>query len=461
MPLIIGPYSFCLTDYSVTILHSTGRLIIITTLIVVFGTTGPRLLGKDTLKKQQRVSVPVMSDLARKYYHTGNFAWLTGILWRLMIPAAILWTGLSMRLYDMAQKLARTGWYFTILFYLSLYTLFTYLAFMPLAFYLGFMRQHAYGLSNQPVTAWLRNYGLEMMVTLIAYALFLWIPYLIIHKSPHRWWIYTSLLAAPFMFFIMLIQPIFIAPLFNNFGPMKDKHLETAILNLASQCGINDSRVFEVDKSRDTKAVNAYVTGLGQTKRIVLWDTLIEKLNDKEVLFVMGHEMGHYVLGHVIRSILLGILSIPLLLYGVHFMARRLICRFQQQWGFKKLGHIASFPLLQMLFSICLFIGSPMGLMVSRYHEREADRFALELTQNNTSGATAFVQLQSTNLGNPRPGKLYTFWRGSHPSLGDRIDFCNEYRPWESDLPLRYSRYFQKQVSSSRTDPEKRNTYPK
>lgn len=429
--------------------------------MVVFGTAAPELLGKDTSNKQQHVSVPVMSDLARQYYQSGNIVWATGILLRLLIPAAILWTGLSPRIYDMAHKLARNRWYFTILFYLSFYTLLTHLAFMPLAFYLGFMRQHAYGLSNQTVTIWLRHYGLEMMVTLILYALFAWLPYFIIHKSPHRWWLYTSFLAAPFMFFMMLIQPIFIAPLFNNFGPMKDERLENAILNLAAQCGINDSRVFEVDKSRDTKAVNAYVTGLGQTKRIVLWDTLVEKLNHNELLFVMGHEMGHYVLGHVIRSILLIILTIPLLLYGVHFMAHTMIERFQLRWGFKQLDHIASFPLLHMLLSICLFVGSPLGLMVSRYHEREADRFALELTQDNTSAATAFVQLQSTNLGNPRPGKLYTFWRGSHPSLGDRIDFCNTYRPWESDLSLRYHRYFQKQKPDNNTGHDQRDTHPK
>ena len=98
-----------------------------------------------------------MTDLARQYYQTGNIVWVTGIVFRLMIPAAILWTGLSTRIYDMSHKLARTGWYFTILFYLSLYTILTHLAFMPLAFYLGFMRQHAYGLSNQTVIVWLRK----------------------------------------------------------------------------------------------------------------------------------------------------------------------------------------------------------------------------------------------------------------------------------------------------------------
>jgi Zn-dependent protease with chaperone function len=103
----------------------------------------------------------------------------------------------------------------------------------------------------------------------------------------------------------MLISPIWIAPVFNKFGPMKDPVLETSILDLAQRAGISGARVFEVEKSVDTKTMNAYVAGLGRTKRIVLWDTLLAKLERRETLFVMGHEMGHYVLGHVLRSVAL------------------------------------------------------------------------------------------------------------------------------------------------------------
>jgi Zn-dependent protease with chaperone function len=134
--------------------------------------------------------------------------------------------------------------------------------------------------------------------------------------SPRRWWLWTGLAAVPFIVLMLLIAPIWIDPLFNKFGPMKDEALEAQILALADRAGIAGSRVFEVDKSVDTKAVNAYVTGVGQTKRIVLWDTIIAKLERRELLFVMGHEMGHYVLGHVPETIAFLSLVILATFYG-------------------------------------------------------------------------------------------------------------------------------------------------
>ncbi len=126
----------------------------------------------------------------------------------------------------------------------------------------------------------------------------------------------------------MLVMPIWIDPLFNKFGPMKDKALERRILDLAERAGIEGSRVFEVEKSVNTKAMNAYVTGVFGTKRIVLWDTLLAQLDAPEVLAVMGHEMGHYVLGHVVRSILLGSLVVLAGLFFVDRAGRWLIARF-------------------------------------------------------------------------------------------------------------------------------------
>ncbi|MGO8745648.1 MAG: M48 family metallopeptidase [Thermoguttaceae bacterium] len=239
----------------------------------------------------------------------------------------------------------------------------------------------------------------------------------------------------------MLIAPIWIDPLFNRFGPMQDQELEAKILAEARRAGIEGGRVFQVDKSVDTNAVNAYVTGLGHTKRIVLWDTLLAKLDQKEVLFVMAHEMGHYVLNHVIQGILVGFFAVLAGLYAVHRMAGFLIRRYQGRFGFSELSDIASLPLLVLLTSVMSLVLSPVVLAYSRHTEHEADRFGLELTQNNHAAATAFVKLQQENLSNPRPGLLYTFWRGSHPSLGDRIDFANTYRPWAAGQPLRYERY--------------------
>jgi Zn-dependent protease with chaperone function len=273
-------------------------------------------------------------------------------------------------------------------------------------------------------------------------ALFLWVPYLLLKKSPRRWWIYTSALAVPFIILIVLVQPVWIDPLFNRFGPMQDKTLEAEILALSDRAGIEGGRVFEVAKSEDTRALNAYVNGFGRTKRIVLWDTIIKALDHKQLLVVMGHEMGHYVLNHMWK--LIGILAITvfLALYAVQRLSATLIHRFSGRFGFTSLDDVASLPLVLMLFTAVSLVTDPIALATQRHFEHEADRFALEITRDNHAGATAFALMQQENLAVPRPGRLYTWFRMNHPSVGDRIDFFNDYRPWDSGQPLVYDKRF-------------------
>jgi STE24 endopeptidase len=249
---------------------------------------------------------------------------------------------------------------------------------------------------------------------------------------------------------VALVVPVLIEPLFNDFHPMKDRALEAKILALAERAGIEHSRVFVVDKSVDTKTVNAYVTGLGQTKRIVLWDTLLEKLNEPEVLFVVGHEMGHYVLNHVLIGTLIGSAGSLVLLWLIWWSAGRLIHRFHQRFGFEELGDVASLPLLLLLGQAFLLLGMPLGLAFSRYIEHEADRFGLEITQNNHAAAEGFVRLQQENLSVPWPGLFYTIFRASHPCLGERIEFANDYHPWTTGQPLRYGNLFRAPLEGTR-----------
>jgi STE24 endopeptidase len=269
-------------------------------------------------------------------------------------------------------------------------------------------------------------------------SLVLWIPYLLLRTSPRRWWLYGGLASLPVATLLLIIAPIWIDPLFNDYTAMKDKALESRILSLAQRAGIEGSRVYEVNKSADTKTVNAYVTGLGGTKRIVLWDTLLEKLRPEQVLFVTAHEMGHFILRHTLAVILLAVLLTTASLYVVHRLAGRLIARYSRYFGFDRLSDVASFPLILLLGSMASFVLTPLVLAFSRYQEGEADRFALEITRDNYAAASTFVRLQEENLAVPRPGWLYTLWRGSHPPLGSRVDFANRYRPWETGKELRY-----------------------
>jgi Zn-dependent protease with chaperone function len=342
---------------------------------------------------------------------------------------------------NFARRLGRK-WILVVAIYLVLYLLLDYLLSLPLSYYQGFVRQHAYDLSNQTFAKWFGDSIKGLFVGVIAVVLFGWFPFLLLKKSPRRWWLYTGLAAIPFLFFLILVTPIWVSPMFNDFGPMEDRELEAEILALAERAGIEGGRVFQVNKSVDTEAVNAYVTGFLNTKRIVLWDTIIDKLDREELLFVMGHEMGHYVLKHVITSIFFFSVLIIVVLYAIYRSAGALIARYRERFGFESLDDVAALPLILLLVNVYFFVLAPVAQGFSRYHERESDRFGLELTQRNRPAATAFVKLQQENLGNPRPGLLFKLWRATHPPLGERIDFCNDYRPWETGGEMRYADRF-------------------
>ncbi|HYL05760.1 MAG TPA: DUF255 domain-containing protein, partial [Thermoanaerobaculia bacterium] len=387
------------------------------------------------------VAVPEPSARALRYHRTGNVLWAVNVAWGLALPALWLFSGAAARLRAWAERRGRR-WPLVLVLFFAVYALVNFVLSLPLAYYEGFVREHAYGLSAQSFGKWLADALKSLALGIAGGAVTLWLPYLLLRRSPRRWWLYSGLAAVPLLLLVLLVAPIWIEPLFNHFGPMRDQALERRVTALAARAGIPGSRVFEVDMSVDSTAVNAYVDGFLGTRRIVLWDTLLAKLSPPQVLFVAGHEMGHYVLGHLWQGIAFNSLLILAALYAVHRAAGGLIARWRRRFGFGALADPASLPLLELLFTAALLVLSPAALGFSRHLEHEADRFGLELTRDNRAAATAFIRLQQANLSVPRPGRWYELWRSSHPPLGERIEFCNRYRPWEQGEPLRYGRLF-------------------
>jgi STE24 endopeptidase len=389
------------------------------------------------------VAVPPATPEALRYYTSGNWLWVLDQVVGIVLLAVILFSGASARLRTWAQLIGRK-WFFTIAVYFALFSIVTFIITLPLGYYVEFVRQHEYGLSNQTLQKWWTDSLTALGVSCVAGAVFLWVPYLLLRKSPRRWWLYTAAATIPFIVVANLVAPIWIAPLFNKFEPMHDKALEARILALADRAGIEGSRVFEVNKSIDTKTLNAYVAGIWQTKRIVLWDTIIARLDERELLFVMGHEMGHYVLAHVWQLVALSSLFVLVLLYAAYKTMGAIVARWGGRFGFSDIADVASLPLLLLVTSVFSLAIAPAQLALTRHLEHEADRFGLEITQTNHSAGTAFVKLQQEALANPWPGPLFTLWRASHPPLGERIVFSNEYHPWREGAPMRYADRFRK-----------------
>ena len=388
------------------------------------------------------VAVPEPSEEALRYYRTGIGWWWLGRALALGIPAAWLFSGAAARLAAAARRIGRF-WPVSLALFFAAYQVVDWAARLPFSYLAGFAREHAYGLSDQTLAKWLTDSLLNLGVTVAIGAALLWIPWWALRRMPRLWWIAWTAGAVPFAIAAVWVQPLVIAPLFNDFGPMKDPVLERKILALAEHAGIEGGRIFEVAKSEDTNRINAYVTGFGSSKRIVLWDTMLIGLKDDEVLVVMGHEMGHYALNHVIVGISRSVLLAGFGFAFLHWVGGASLRRYGERWGIRSLREVGALPLMIGLGTAFLLIAAPLQLAVSRSMEHEADRFALELTRDNEACARAFVSIQQSNLGNPWPGPLYKLWRSSHPPLGERVEFCNRYRSWETGEELRHASHFQ------------------
>ncbi len=241
-----------------------------------------------------------------------------------------------------------------------------------------------------------------------------------------------------------MITPICISPLFNKFTPLPPSELKTAIETEAARGGLENATILVMDQSTDSKTFGAYVTGLGGTERIVLFDTTLKTLTQPEILFVVGHEMKHYLLKDVWKIVGLYVVIMLVGFFAVDRLARAATRRWGSRFGFDDIADPAALPLLLVVFGIVSLVLTPAINAASRNIEHEADRFGLELTHDNPAAASAFVKRFNEALGIPYPGWLERNFRLDHPSLGDRITFANEYHPWDEDKPGRYDAWIGK-----------------
>jgi len=265
-------------------------------------------------------------------------------------------------------------------------------------------------------------------ISYVAMAIMFGFLYFLINRFPRRWWLYFSIGAVPFIILTIIIVPVLVSPLFNDFKPLQNQELKTEILSLAGKAGIEGADVFEVDASRQSNKLNAYVTGLFNTKRIVLYDTIIKAMTRDEVLFVMAHEMGHYVMNHV--WIMVAMISI-MLFVSIWLTSRilpALIQKYNSRLKFENLTSYASLPFILFAITFILFFVQPVTNGISRQFEHASDKYGMEMTGfNSEAAAVAFEKLSAYNLSNPNPSPLVEFWFYNHPALKKRIEFVKEY----------------------------------
>ena len=296
-----------------------------------------------------------------------------------------------------------------------------------------------YGLSIQGWPSWFWDWSKAEFLTIVGATFFIWLLYAVIRKSPRRWWLYFWLLSLPVGLFLFFLTPLILDPQFHQFEPLakKDPALTMAIQKVVQRAGVNipPERMFWMGAGEKTTTLNAYVTGFGASKRVVVWDTTIAKLSTPQIAFVAGHEIGHYVLQHILKGLALSALGLLIACYLGFRCVGWALSRRGTTWGIRALDDWASLPALLLLFSIITFVCNPVGSAVSRHFEHQADQYALEVTRELTpdSGqvaAQAFQVMGDLGLSDPDPNPVYVFMFFDHSPIRDRVQFSLAYDPW-------------------------------
>lgn len=302
-----------------------------------------------------------------------------------------------------------------------------------------YLTERKYGLSVQNGTSWFWDWTKGELLSIVLAIFLVWILYAVIRTSPRRWWFYFWLVALPIAVFLVFLQPVVVDPMFHKFESLqqKDPALTASLEQMVQRAGQNipPERMFWMGAGEKTTTLNAYVTGIGASKRIVVWDNTIAKMTTPQIVYVSGHEMGHYVLGHIWKGLLFG----AALSFVLFFLAFRtigwMLARWGAGWGIRGVDDLASLPALLLLISIFSFIAGPVSSAFSRHDEHQADQYGLEVTHGLTPNAPqvaaqAFQILGEVDLANPEPNPVDIFMFYSHPAIPGRIRFALTYDPW-------------------------------
>jgi STE24 endopeptidase len=358
-------------------------------------------------------------DRSNAYFQGGYWQKLLDLIYALGLAALLLWSHTSLRIQEWAEQRTHSP-NAQVLLYVACYVPLVTLATLPLTLYEGYIREHRYGLSNQTFWQWLGDFGINFGLSFIAALIFLPLLYAAIRRTREAWWIWGAGLAIAFNIVGAVIWPVFIAPLYNHYSPLPDSPLKAQILSLARANDIPATNVFLVDASRQSSRVSANVSGLLGTTRISLNDNLLKQATPDEVLAAMGHEMGHYVMDHVTRDMLMDGLVIILGFAFANSGYRLAVEFFGGQWQVRKISEVAGLPLLVALASLFAFLVTPLTNSISRVDERQADIFGLDAVRK--PDAFASVMLKLSTYRKLEPGKLEEIIFYDHPSGRTRIE---------------------------------------
>ena len=398
-----------------------------------------QLLLLTTQAPQQYSLPPDKLRRAIEYAHAGYSLHFTSEIYAIVILAAIVATGLSAKFRDWAEAASKRRFVQALIF-IPLLLVTNDLLYLPANIF-GQHLERKFDQSIQSWPSWFWDWTKSELIAVVCAVPLAWLLYAVIRRSPRRWWLYFWLATLPIIVTVMYLEPMIIEPLFYRFEPLAATHpaLVSQLEQLVARGGlaIPPDRMFEMKASEKLNSLNAYVSGFGGSKRVVVWDTTLQKLTTPEILFVFGHEMGHYVLGHIRNSLLwLSLLLLVLLFLGSNIV-RWIIARRGGKWHIREPADWASLPVLLLIVAIFSFLTEPVVNGYSRWQEHQADVFGLEITHaivpnSSSAAAHSFQVMGEIGLDEPNPNHFIEFWLFSHPSTSNRLTFAQTYDPWKT-----------------------------
>lgn len=391
--------------------------------------------AKATDKYLARVSGAARAK-SDAYFEGGYWLQLVDLIYGLGVAGLLLWLQISSRISDWVQERTHSRTW-QVMLYVAVYVPLTTLMTFPILVYEGFFREHAYGLSNQNFWQWLGDFGIGFALNFAAMVLLLPVLYAAI-RARETWWVWGAGLMIAFEVVTVVIWPIFVAPLYNHYSPLPPSQLKSQILSLARANDVPVDNVWLVDASRQSTRVSANVSGLLGTARISLNDNLLKQGTPDEVLAVLGHEMGHYVMDHMTRLLLL---AAAVILVGFAFVNRGFLVAcdmFGGQWQVRKISDVAGLPLLIALANIYMFLATPVTNTISRTTEFQADIFGLNAVRKPDAFATVMLKLSTYRK--LEPGKWEEIIFYDHPSGRTRIEAAMRWKKEHiGDPDMRYT----------------------
>ena len=396
---------------------------------------------EPTTSEKQITAYTLPPDLCKKAHDRSRIHFrlaVIGFVYGLVVLWLILHWRLAAKYRDWAERISSRRFVQSLVF--SPLLLLTIAVFsLPLDIY-GEVVEKRYGISVQGWDSWSWDWIKSELIGLVIGTILIWLLYMVIRRSSRRAWFYFWLMAVPIGVFLFFLGPWVIDPMFHKFEPLqqKDPALTASLEQMVQRAGENipPDRMFSMGAGEKTTALDAYVTGIGASKRMVVFDTTIAKMNNRQIVYVAGHETGHYVLQHIPKGLAFFATLLLLFFYLVHRLIGWVLTRWGAAWGVRSSDDWASLPAFLFLLSLLFLVTNPVASAFSRHLEHQADQFGLEVTHGLTpdSGhvaAQAFQILGEVDLADPDPNPVNVFLYYDHPPISDRVSFCLTYNPWE------------------------------